>query len=186
MALSLTDGWPYAIAYLGPPVMVIGPEPSRSPGSLEVQTLDVALRYVVETALEDHIFPLISALRLNVCVAQRLLLANTAARAAGSFQNLQQSVGTWVMSVAQRFFETAAPSLRGLGSYVAIEQGSGQGLFWERTSCCMYDRLPGKNRCRDCSLTPADQRRTAFAAALASFSSRGDQKANFPGPIALG
>ena len=37
-----------------------------------------------------------------------------------------------------------------------------RGWFWERTNCCLFDRLPGAVRCADCSRTPPAARRAAY------------------------
>ena len=71
-----------------------------------------------------------------------------------------------VKNLGHRFFALAPPSLQGLGSFYTTESDTGRGWFWERTNCCLMDRLPGGLRCADCSLTPAAERRQAYRDSL--------------------
>jgi hypothetical protein len=85
-----------------------------------------------------------------------------AASAATAFRPIQGCLGPLVAPLAHSFFALVPPPMRGLGSFLVVESGSRRGWFWERTSCCLVDRLPGALRCADCSLTPAADRRRAY------------------------
>jgi hypothetical protein len=80
---------------------------------------------------------------------------------------MQGCLGDDVEPIGERFFTLAPPEMRGLGSFLVVENGGRRGWFWERTNCCLFDRLPGGVRCADCSLTPTTERRAAYRESLA-------------------
>lgn len=94
-----------------------------------------------------NLVPLGEALRRRVRLGRRLLAGNVASDLAGTAMTLERQD---VMTVAQFAAQPWAnpPELRGLGSWVALDPPA-----FRRTSCCGYERMPGKPRCGDCSLT---------------------------------
>lgn len=121
---------------------------------------DVAWRRLVD----GNLAPLGEALRAEVRVGRRLLWGNVASSLAGSLHMLDRAGhGPLRRLVAEPW---ARPrELAGLGNW--IDEGGGTGpngcggsagsdrLTFRRTTCCLYERLPGAGRCGDCSLGPA-------------------------------
>ncbi|HVA99752.1 MAG TPA: (2Fe-2S)-binding protein, partial [Acidimicrobiales bacterium] len=105
---------------------------------------------------------LIDATRTHIRVGKRLLLGNVAASSAVAFRTMEGCLGPWVQELGETFFRSCPTELRGLGSFLSLEHGDRRGWYWERTNCCLYDRLPGKARCADCSRTPSEDRRRAY------------------------
>ena len=161
MAVTLRAGRPSAIAYLEPRVATLEPSVLREdPAAAEVVA---ALLEVVDV----HLAPLVAAIRATTRVGARLLWGNVAASCAVAFRTAEGVLGPWVQPLGEAFIEASPDSMRGLGSYLVLERGERHGWFFERTTCCLYDRLPGKIRCGDCSRTPREQRRDAYWQSLA-------------------
>jgi ferric iron reductase protein FhuF len=133
--------------------------------------LSKCLGFLVEKAVPGHLSGLAQALQAERQVGWRLLWGNVAASAAVAFTTMEGLLGPWVKEVAGRFFDMAPLLLQGHGSFLSLEAAGRQGWYWERTSCCLNDHLPRGARCRDCSLTPALQRRESYLAEL-----RGDNR----------
>jgi ferric iron reductase protein FhuF len=124
------------------------------------------LRLILATTVEAHLRALVASVRSEIRVGERLIWGNIAASASTAFRTMEGCLGRWVMPLGERFFELAPADLAGLGSFFLVERNGRHGWFWERTNCCLFDRLPGKIRCSDCSMTPRDERRAAYAASL--------------------
>lgn len=166
LAVGSSRGRPALLVY-GDPVVVRLAGGREVAGSLaDPAVADAALGFLIETAVHDHLGPLVSAVHAGVKVGERLLWGNVAASAAAAFRTLEGTLGSWVVPLGERFFELAPTELHGLGSYLLVEGEGRRGWFWERTNCCLYDRLEGKIRCSDCSRTPAAERRAAYAESL--------------------
>jgi Ferric iron reductase FhuF-like transporter len=169
MAFALAGPWPSQIAFLRPTVMILdgGPDAVATlpPDS---DTITDALRFVVDHAIDRHLRPLIECVHagIGVAVGHRLLWGNVAASAATAFRTMAGCLGPRVEPLGARFFDLAPAELHGLGHFTVLENGRARGWFWERTSCCLFDRLPDGIRCADCSLTPARRRRQAYRDSL--------------------
>jgi hypothetical protein len=173
MAVGLARHWPSLVAFLDPAVLSVGTGTGTgTDGAAVLRTdrdaADIALQFVIDNAVEDHLRPLLGAVTtgIGVPLGQRLLWGNVAASAAVAFRTMEGCLGPWVEDLGERFFALAPASLQGLGSYCVVENGDRHGWFWERTSCCLFDRLPDGVRCADCSLTPESERRAAYRASL--------------------
>jgi ferric iron reductase protein FhuF len=168
MAIGLVRHWPSQLAFTRPAVMMLDPADAVAALPADSDTITDAFRFVVDHAIDMHLRPLIESVRtgIGVPVGQRLLWGNVAASAATAFRTMEGCLGPFVAPLGERFFALAPPTLRGLGSFVEIEQAGRRGWFWERTNCCLFDRLPGAVRCADCSLTPQRQRRQAYRDSL--------------------
>jgi hypothetical protein len=79
---------------------------------------------------------------------------------------MEGCLGQWVQPLGAQFFENAPTQLKGLGSFLALGFADRRGWYWERTNCCLYDRIPGNTRCGDCSRTPIEARRAGYLASL--------------------
>lgn len=167
MAVTLANGRPSAVRYLSPRALAIC-EPNRPfvPILQESTTIAEVLEFIVLHGLDGHVSPLIDATRARIRVGARLLWGNVAASIAIAFRTMEGCLGEWVRPLGEQFFENAPAELQGLGTFLALEVGERRGWYWERTNCCLYDRLAGNIRCSDCSRTPASERRSAYLASL--------------------
>ncbi len=157
------------VAYTKPEVLVIGsPDDAVQTRLVTGSQLESFFDFVRERAIEEHLALLISATRSTVRVGELLLWCNVAASMAVAFRTMEGCLGDWVQGAVTFFIEHAPAPLQGLGSFLTLENGEHRGWFWERTNCCLYDRLPGNVRCADCSRTPSDARRAAYSASLES------------------
>jgi hypothetical protein len=161
LSLGISRGWPSLLAFSHPRLMEFGPD-------ADDDTISDALRFVVHHAVNSHLALLIEAVRAGTPgpVGERLLWGNLAASAATAFRTMEGCLGPSVEPLGPRFFALAPPAMQGLGSFAVIEHDGRRGWFWERTSCCLLDRLAGGIRCADCSLTPASERRSAYRESL--------------------
>jgi hypothetical protein len=166
LAIGLSSGWPSLVAFTGPRVMILDADIATLP--TDSATITDAFRFVVDTAIDAHLGPLLQSVRtgIGVPLGERLLWGNVTASAATAFRTMQGCLGPFVEPLADSFFALVPPSMEGLGSFLVVENGSRRGWFWERTNCCLVDRLPGAVRCSDCSLTPAPDRRRAYFESL--------------------
>jgi ferric iron reductase FhuF-like transporter len=162
LAIGLSSGWPSLVAFPAPRVLVIDADMATLP--TDSDTITDAFRFVVDTTIDAHLGPLLHSVRagIGVPLGERLLWGNVAASAATAFRTVQGCLGPFVEPLADAFFSLVPPSMQGLGSFLVVENGSRRGWFWERTNCCLVDRLPAVPRCADCSLTPAPDRRRAY------------------------
>jgi hypothetical protein len=163
MAIGLNGPWPSLVAFASGPALLLDPA-DLSSAPADSPTITDALRFVVHQSLELHLRPLVLSVRagLGVPIGHRLLWGNIAASAATAFRTMEGSLGSFVEPLGHRFFALAPPELLGLGSFCVIEHHGRRGWFWERTNCCLIDRLPGAPRCADCGRTPAPLRRRAY------------------------
>jgi hypothetical protein len=109
---------------------------ARDPGELATLLFD------------DHLGPLVEAVRAQVSVSERVLWGSVASSVASA----KRLVGTpEATELAGRLL--AAEPLSGAGDLVAP---TGPDLDWSfrRRSCCLYYRVPGGGLCGDCVLRP--------------------------------
>ncbi|HEY8524791.1 MAG TPA: (2Fe-2S)-binding protein [Acidimicrobiales bacterium] len=99
--------------------------------------------------VDANLAPVAQALRGRVRVGRRLLWGNVASALAGSLAALDRAGhGPLDRLVAAPW---ARPDeLAGLGRW-SPDPATGA-LRFRRTTCCLYERLPGAGRCGDCSL----------------------------------
>ncbi len=168
-AVVVRGGRPTTVGYLVPIVTVLAPDaPTVVDAWHDAVVRDAALRHLLDDAFADHLTPLVASVRRTRRVGEPLLWGNIASSTAVAFRTMEGRYGTWVRDVADRFFTLAPPALQGRGSFLALESGEHRGWYWERRSCCLYDRLPAALRCADCSRTPSEDRRRAYLAQLSS------------------
>lgn len=161
MAVAFSKGRPAFVSYGHPRALVAPPGWADGPA----QAAPV-LEAVIEDAVEDHLRPLVEATLSRVRVGRRLLWGNVAASAAVAFRTVEGLVGSGVKPLGELFFSLVPPDMRGQGSFATVEHAGGSIWYWERRNCCLYDRLPSKIRCADCSKTAPDERREAYRSAL--------------------
>ncbi|HEY7948418.1 MAG TPA: ferric iron reductase [Acidimicrobiales bacterium] len=168
LAVGLAKGWPSRVAFLDPAVVVVdGPDHVTVLRS-EPDVAAATLRFILERTVDEHLGPLIDAVRtgLGAAIGERLLWGNVAASAATAFRTMEGCLGAWIAPLGEQFFALAPAPLQGLGSFLTVESNGRRGWFWERTNCCLIDRLPGGVRCADCSRTPTAQRRQGYEASV--------------------
>ena len=157
MAVSMRRGRPASLAYLDARVATLDPAALRCDPRLGEDVVDELLGVVT-----THLSALVESVRATTRVGNRLLWGNVAASCAVAFRTLEGVLGPWVRPLGESFLERSPSSMQGLGSYLLVERDARHGWFFERTTCCLYDRLPGAVRCADCSRTPRDERRDAY------------------------
>jgi iron complex transport system ATP-binding protein len=162
VAVLVAKGRPTRLAFTNQRVFVMNE--GQPPASILTHPalMDRALQLMVERVVERHLTPLVDAVRAQVRIGSTLLWGNIASSASTAFRTMEGCLGEWVIQLGERFFEVAPSHLQGLGTYLRIDAGERHGWFWERTNCCLNDRLPGNLRCADCSLTPPRLRRAAY------------------------
>lgn len=167
MAIGLKNGRVSLVAYTEPTVLVLK-EPSRDVSLTLRDPAQMALLFdfTYTRAIEQHLARLIDSTRSSIRVGERLLWGNVAASMAVAFRTMEGCLGDWVQDAGNYFVSHSPAPLQGLGSFLVLERGERRGWFWERTNCCLYDRLPGNIRCSDCSRTPIDAPREAYRATL--------------------
>jgi len=168
MAVGLGRGRVSKVAYLEPTVFDLFDGDPPADALKEPATADQALRLVLEQVVEKHLRALIATTREQIRIGERLLWGNVAASVSTAFRTMEGCLGRWVVPLGLRFFELAPTDLQGLGSFLLIESEDKTGWFWERTNCCLFYQIPGHAKCSDCSLMPADERRSAYEAGLSS------------------
>lgn len=167
MAVSLTAGRPSTVAYTNPTVLVISEKSIEPSVALKDPAVVAAgFDFLIARGFDEHLKLLVAATRERIRIGERLLWGNIASSAAVAFRTMEGCLGSWVRDLGVQFFETCPTELQGLGSFFALEHAGRQGWYWERTNCCLYDRLPSNIRCGDCSRTPVEERRAAYQASL--------------------
>ena len=167
MAIGLKGGRVSQIAYTRPAILVLDASGESIATTLASPTkLESLFAYIDEHAIDEHLALLIDATRSRIRVGERLLWGNVAASMAVAFRTMEGTLGSWVQDVGTYFVDHAPTPLQGLGSFLTVENEGRSGWFWERTNCCLYDRLPGDIRCSDCSRTAKDVRRSAYRTSL--------------------
>lgn len=167
MAIALKGGRVSLVAYTHPEILVI--DETDQPLSMSLVSegqLESMFDFIHARAIDAHLAKLIDATRSTTRIGERLLWGNVAASLAVAFRTMEGSLGPWVEEVGTYFVDHAPTRLRGLGSFLTLENDGRRGWFWERTNCCLYDRLPGGVRCSDCSRTPIKIRREAYRISL--------------------
>ena len=138
------------------------------PGELAItddRVDDVDAATLATNLFDDHLGPLIAAVRATTRVGERLLWGNVAASIATIFRAVQ-SIGPRgdpaVRDRADEFFAAAGRWLDGLGhwSILAVPDmldPAAVGWYFDRTTCCLYyqtraGQTSGGSFCDDCSL----------------------------------
>jgi hypothetical protein len=166
LAIGLGRGRASRVAYLNPSVCTVATGRDLSVAFTDQQTADRGLILLLDEVVEGHLRPLIASTRHLLRIGERLLWGNVAASASTAFRTMEGCLGPWIIPLGHRFFELAPSELQGLGSYLLIADDGKHGWYWERTNCCLFDRIPEHARCADCSLTPSPERRAAYTKSL--------------------
>ncbi|MHC1562780.1 (2Fe-2S)-binding protein [Actinomycetospora sp. C-140] len=142
----------HARAWPGGP-MPLWADPERLDGVLLGAPDDPGTAAAVARALaEDHVAPVVAAMRARASVSERVLWGNAAGALGGAVR---------VLGSARPDLHDAALALArgvlgqepfaGLGGFVA-DPDHPSGLGFARTTCCLYYQVPGGGKCGDCVL----------------------------------
>lgn len=168
-AVWCSRGWISNVALMDPQIYVVTDARASVRTRLgDTAILDRALHLLIDESIERHLLPLLTAVARQCRVGARLLWGNVAACVSSAFRTVHGALGDWVKPAGVRFFDLARHDLQGLGQYLDLQVEDRQGWFWERTTCCLFDRVVGGFPCSDCSRTPKSERRAAYAASLES------------------
>ena len=144
---------------LGGPLPLRLPAPSGQPVADLSEAAEPLYRSV--SALLEQLSDLVLS---QVKLAPRLLWGNAASALGGTVRALARerpehsadalALGDLLLGLGE---------LRGTGGFAEPAPGR---LFFTRTSCCLYYRIPGGGKCGDCALTDPADRRAQWAQAL--------------------
>jgi ferric iron reductase protein FhuF len=163
MTITMSGGRPSTVGYLASHVVMLTPRTTSLEAAMSNPEIAAeALLSIIDSAYHENVALLIDAVRRHIRVGKRLLLGNVAASSAIAFRTMEGCLGPWVQGLGELFLSSCPAELRGLGSFLSLERDDRRGWYWERTNCCLYDRLPGKAQCADCSRTPLVDRRRAY------------------------
>lgn len=165
LAIQIARHRPNAVAFLAPNVAALATDPAPSHATCPNED---ALLSWLHYGIAQHLHAFFATLRSIIDIGERLLWGNTAAACAAAFRAVESAAERpqVIRADGAAFFDQAPPQLHGLGSFITITNNATEGWFYERTTCCLYAKVPGATRCDDCSLSPPDERRAIFAATL--------------------
>jgi ferric iron reductase protein FhuF len=119
-----------------------GPILLATPGAAALPADPPTLGRVV---IEDHLAPLVAAVRAVTPVAEGLLWGNAASALAGAMTVLSRA--------RPAVSETALQCVEELLAGAPLAGTGGFGRYgFRRRSCCLYYRVPGGGKCGDCAL----------------------------------
>ena len=101
---------------------------------------------------EDHIAPIVAAMRARASVSGRVLRGNAAGALGGAVRVLgaaRPDLHNAALALARGVLATE--HFAGLGGFVADPRHP-SGLGFARTTCCLYYQVPGGGTCGDCVL----------------------------------
>jgi len=98
--------------------------------------------------IDEHLAPLVGAVRAQVAVSERLLWGSVASSVASAKRLIATDDAT---AVAEQLLATGP--LVGAGELLPAA-GPDRGWSFRRRSCCLYYRVPGGGLCGDCVLQP--------------------------------
>ncbi|GAA4777842.1 (2Fe-2S)-binding protein [Actinomycetospora chlora] len=128
-------------------------DPDRLTGTALGPPDDPATAGALARALaEDHLAPLVAALRTRASVSARVLWGNAAGALGGAVRVLGEArPDRHAAALALARGVLAQEPFAGLGEFVD-DPAHPSGLGFARTTCCLYYRVPGGGMCGDCVL----------------------------------
>lgn len=135
-------------------VSASGPWPlwSSSTASTAVVDPDAAADALADALFDEHLAPLIGAVRAQVPISERLMWGSVASSVAGGKRVIgdrHPGVADRAAAVARRLLDLGP--LAGTGD-LRPPEGHDIGWTFRRRSCCLYYRVPGGGLCGDCVL----------------------------------
>jgi hypothetical protein len=147
----------------GPLPLTYAGNRARPTAEMDVAALAEA---VAEVAVDGLLGPLFECFRQQFALSPQVLLGNVAsalAGAAGMIADQAPEHADRAAGVVERMLDR--PPLAGTGTLVRPAPDRAR-RFLVRRNCCLYYRIPGGGTCADCVLTPEDERRRGWQAAL--------------------
>jgi hypothetical protein len=129
-----------------------------APAAVPVPDVAVAAAALAAALLEEHLEPLVTAVRAQVPVAESVLWGNAASAVASAKRLVvaqRPEAVERAAAVAQRLL--AAGRFAGTGELLPPVDPDRLWSF-RRRSCCLYYRVPGGGLCADCILQARTQR----------------------------
>jgi ferric iron reductase protein FhuF len=135
-------------------VSMSGPWPlwCPAPEAVPVPGVDEAAVALAAALLDEHLAPLVTAVRAQVPIAPRVLWGSVASSVASGKRLVavqRPAAAERAAAVAQRLLATGP--LAGTGE-LRPPQGPDRHWSFRRRSCCLYYRVPGGGLCEDCVL----------------------------------
>lgn len=145
-----------AIAYPGPRVLSLGWRPAEpaddaADGGLRVE---VPCRVLVKEAIDEHLWPLIEGIRRSYHIAERVLRTSISYEIVAACRRVGRD-GPLLDSALERASQVLAEAgavLADTGWLVVEADGATRRVRFERATCCLKHRIPGKTNCVGCSL----------------------------------
>jgi ferric iron reductase protein FhuF len=141
VAVRVDKPRPTAAAYLSPQ---LGPPDARA---------------LARSFVGSHMRALVTSLRDQFTIGERLLWGNVAAACAVVFRAVESS-GVDREPVRERavaFVDACAPWFADLGRFNVVRDGGREGWYWDRTNCCLWFRTTSGSYCDNCSLVDPDE-----------------------------
>lgn len=135
-------------------VSMSGPWPlwCPDPGAVAVPGVEAAAAALAGVLLDEHLVPLVAAVRAQVPVSSRVLWGSVASSLASAKRLVaaqRPEAAERAAAVAQRLLETGP--LTGTAQLLPPHAPDRQWSL-RRRSCCLYYRVPGGGLCEDCVL----------------------------------
>ena len=105
--------------------------------------------------VDEHLVPLVAAVRAQASISERVLWGSVASALAGGKRLLGEqrpAAAARAAAVAQRLLTGPSGPLAGTGTLLPPRPPDRDWSF-RRRSCCLYYRVPGGGLCGDCVLT---------------------------------
>ena len=108
LAVACSRGRIAKVAYVAPTAVDFSDGRSSVRDALDHESVaDDVLRLILAEAVESHLRLLVTSVRREVRVGERLLWGNVAASASTAFRTMEGRLGRWVMPLGERFFDLA-------------------------------------------------------------------------------
>ncbi len=149
-------------------VEVVDASPSRlGTDAVSVLGHDPDGSQLLEVIVDGHLVPFMTALRESSKLAWPGMWGNVTASIAGVFTMLS-AAGVPASALLERaaMLLGQRPELAAGGAFRVIGNGATERLFFERTTCCGWYRIPAGNYCTWCSLKSPEERNESFLAQM--------------------
>lgn len=186
LRLSLHSGFPLAFglirtAPLSPPVLplaiarpeeetgkVFTPATSKGDTGSDFAGEEAAFSFLVSLLWDAHLAPLIEAVSSHFKVGRRILRGNVATDLVGACRLVGQisDAPAQAATTARRLLAHPGWPLQGLGEVLLMEAGAEKAVMFERSTCCLLQKLDPEAICSNCSLLDPTERRTRMHARM--------------------
>lgn len=115
---------------------------------------------LAQALIDGHLAGFARRLRSIERIGARLVWGNVAASCAAAFRAVEGAARDRHDEAERQAIRERATALFGVnpllqrsGRFEIVTLGGADGWYWNRTSCCLWFRVPGASPCDDCSLT---------------------------------